>query len=73
MSNTDPLPPQYETEERIAHLTRMVEDLSDVVRVQGDQIDRLTRQVQRLSAREAEREIETGAQIPIADQRPPHW
>jgi SlyX protein len=73
MSPTDPPLPDVEIEERIAHLTRMVEDLSDVLRLQGDQIDRLTRQVQRLSLREAEREIETGAQIPLADQRPPHW
>lgn len=60
-------------EEQIAHLTRTVDDLSDIVRAQADQIDRLTHRVQRLTEREAEREIDGGAQIPLTDQRPPHW
>lgn len=60
-------------EEQIAHLTRMVEDLSDVVRTQGQQIDRLNRRVGALVEREAEREVGEGASVPIADQRPPHW
>jgi SlyX protein len=60
-------------EEQIAHLTRAVDDLSDIVRAQADQIARLTHRVQRLTEREAEREIDSGAQIPLTDQRPPHW
>lgn len=60
-------------EEQLAHLTRAVEDLSDIVRTQADQLARLTHRVQRLTEREAEREVEAGAQIPLADQRPPHW
>ncbi|MCA2010433.1 SlyX family protein [Cereibacter sphaeroides] len=60
-------------EERIAHLTRAVEDLSDIVRAQGTQLDRLTYRTGMLMEREAEREAAAGAEIPLADQRPPHW
>ena len=59
-------------QESIAHLTRMVEDLSDVVVRQGREIDRLSRRVGLLMEREAEREAEGGT-IPLADQKPPHW
>lgn len=59
-------------EERVAHLQRTVEDLSDVVTRQDAEIRRLSRMVGLLSAREAEREAAEGA-IPLADQRPPHW
>lgn len=62
-----------QAEERIAHLSRAVDELSDIVRAQGLDIDRLTLRVQRLLEREAEREIDTGASVPLADQRPPHW
>lgn len=60
-------------EEKVAHLTRAVDDLSDILRAQGLMIDRLTRQMGILIEREAEREVATGASVPIADQRPPHW
>lgn len=60
-------------EEQIAHLTRAVEDLSDVVRDQGAELARLKRLVVQLTEREAEREVATGASVPLADQRPPHW
>jgi SlyX protein len=60
-------------EEQIAHLARMVEDLSDIVARQHGDIDALRRRVERLVSREAERELDQGASIPIADQRPPHW
>jgi SlyX protein len=59
-------------EEKVAHLTRAVEDLSDVVAVQAREIDRLTRMVAMLAAREAEREAGLG-EAPGADVRPPHW
>jgi SlyX protein len=58
-------------EERVAHLTRMVEDLSDVVAAQAREIDRLSRLTGLLAEREAEREA-IGAG-PAADQKPPHW
>lgn len=60
-------------EERIAHLTRAVEDLSDVVARHTSEIDRLTRVAQVLAQREAERESDGTGSIPLADQRPPHW
>jgi SlyX protein len=58
-------------EERVAHLIRSVEDLSDVVARQSGEIDRLTRLVTMLAAREAERE--DAGDAPAANQRPPHW
>ena len=60
-------------EERIAHLTRAVEDLSDVVARHASEIDRLTRVAQVLAQREAERESDGTGSIPLADQRTPHW
>lgn len=59
-------------EERIAHLIRTVDDLSEVVARQAVEIDRLNRRVQMLMEREAEREA-SGGTIPLADERPPHW
>jgi SlyX protein len=59
-------------EERLAHLTRAVDDLSDVVARQSLEIDRLTRQVRMLMEREAEREAAGGGAAPD-DQPPPHW
>lgn len=59
-------------EEKIAHLIRAVEDLSDMVTRQGREIDRLTRIVGLLAEREAEREA-GGGEAPAADVPPPHW
>ncbi len=59
-------------EERIAHLVRTVDELSDIVAQQSVEIERLSRRVGLLMEREAEREAEGGS-IPLADQRPPHW
>ena len=59
-------------EERIAHLIRAVDDLSDIVAQQGREIDRLTRLTEMLALREAERE-EAGLEAPAANVRPPHW
>lgn len=58
-------------EERIAHLIRAVEDLSDVVAAQAVEIDRLGRLTQALAEREADREA--GGDAPAANQPPPHW
>lgn len=60
-------------EERIAHLMATVDDLSDVVARQQREIDVLTRRVEMLMQREAEREYDAGGSIPLADQKPPHW
>lgn len=65
-----------ELEERIAHLIRAVDELSDVVARQANEIDTLTRRVAMLLLREAEREAQEGeglGAIPLADQKPPHW
>lgn len=59
-------------EEQLAHLTRLAEDLSDVVARQEAEIDTLKRQTLLLLEREAAREAETGT-VPLADKPPPHW
>jgi len=60
-------------EERLAHLTRTVEDLSDVVARQQGEIDRLTRRVEMLLQREASREAEGTGGVVLGDERPPHY
>lgn len=60
-------------EEQIAHLTRTVDDLSEVIARQETELARLAGKVSRLVEREASREVAEGAEIPLADQRPPHW
>ena len=59
-------------EEQIAHLTRVTDDLSEVVARQEREIARLSRLVGLLAEREAEREADAGS-LPLADQKPPHW
>lgn len=60
-------------EEKIAHLTRTVDELSDVVAAQQSEIDILTRRVQMLMRREAERESDGGGGVVLGDERPPHY
>ncbi|WP_371157817.1 SlyX family protein [Jannaschia sp. 2305UL9-9] len=62
-----------ELEERIAHLTRTVEDLSDVVARQATEVETLNRRVAMLMRRAAEAEADSGGSVALADQRPPHW
>ncbi len=70
----DPTPPDRDRlEERLAHLERALDDLSDMVTQQGAEIDRLTRRVAMLMEREAGREFSEGGTVPLADQKPPHW
>jgi SlyX protein len=59
-------------EERVAHLTRTVEDLSDVVARQAGEIAALQRRVALLLERAAEAEAVAG-DAPAANARPPHW
>lgn len=61
------------TEEMLAHLTRQVEELSDVIARQDREIALLTARVAMLITREAEREADAGGTIALADQKPPHW
>ncbi len=60
-------------EERVAYLGAAIDDLSDIVTRQSDQIDRLSRRLGLLLEREAEREAAEGGAVPLADQAPPHW
>ena len=60
-------------EERIAHLTSTVDELSDVVARQQDEIDRLTRRVAMLWQREADRAQEGSGGVILGDERPPHY
>ncbi|MBO9478567.1 SlyX family protein [Shimia sp. R11_0] len=60
-------------EEQIAHLTRTVEELSDVVARQDSEIALLTRRVQMLMEREASRESDGGGGVVLGDERPPHY
>lgn len=64
---------QTQIEEKIAHLTRTVDEMSDIVARQEGEISRLTYRVQMLMEREASREMDTGSSVPLADQRPPHY
>lgn len=60
-------------EEQIAHLTRMVEDLSDIAAGQADEIVALNRRVHMLMQREGEREASGGGAVVLGDERPPHY
>ncbi|WP_226783009.1 SlyX family protein [Oceaniglobus trochenteri] len=64
---------QHQLEERIAHLTRVADDLSDIVADQQGRIERLERRLAMVMQREAERELSEGGSVPLGDQRPPHW
>ncbi len=59
-------------EERLAHMIRAMDDLSEMVTSQGREIDRLTRLVHLLCERESEREQMAG-DAPAANVPPPHW
>ncbi|MEE9387605.1 MAG: SlyX family protein [Paracoccaceae bacterium] len=60
-------------EESLAHLSRVVEELSDVAARQEDEISQLKRRQEMLMRREAEREAAEGGGVQIGDDRPPHW
>lgn len=63
---------QTRTEERIAHLERIVDDLSEVVARQGQALEAAERRLHLLLQREAERAGDEGGAV-FTDQRPPHW
>lgn len=60
-------------ETQIAHLTRTIEELSDVIARQDKEIDLLKSRVQMLMEREASREAEGSGGAFFADERPPHY
>jgi len=65
--------PMRHLEEHIAHLARIVDDLSDVIARQEREIATLTRRVDMLMRREAERDGDAGGGAHFGDERPPHW
>lgn len=60
-------------EEALAHLTRLTDDLSEVMARQDAEIATLTRRVEMLMRAAAEQQMDAGGSIPLADQRPPHY
>ncbi|MCP3972549.1 MAG: SlyX family protein [Rhodobacteraceae bacterium] len=60
-------------EEQVAHLQKLSDELSDVVARQETEIALLSRRVEMLLRREAERETDAAGAISLADQKPPHW
>ncbi|MEJ5218231.1 SlyX family protein [Cognatishimia sp. D5M38] len=60
-------------EEQIAHLTRTVEELSDVIARQDTELVLLKRRVQMLLEREADRESAGSGGVVLGDERPPHY
>lgn len=60
-------------QERLAHLERLVEELSDETARQAQQIGVLERRVAMLMQREAERQSEATGGVIIGDERPPHY
>jgi SlyX protein len=60
-------------EEQIAHLTRTVEDLSDVMAKQDSELRRLTSLVEHLAQRARARDTDGGGGFILGDERPPHY
>ena len=60
-------------EEQLAHLTKAVEDMSDVVARQEKEIALLTHRVRSLMEREAERQQDAGGHVVLGDEKPPHY
>ncbi len=57
--------PNQKLEESVAHLNRVVEDLSDVLARQVDEITKLKRRLDMLMKREAEREAAQGGSVQL--------
>ena len=62
-----------EIEERLAHMERVVDELSDVVARQAEEIAVLTRRVAMLMEREAMRDADGSGGVVIGNERPPHY
>lgn len=62
-----------EIEIALAHLERMVEELSEVVRLQADEIDRLRAEGRVIARRLAAAEAALPEDAPDPNTPPPHW
>ena len=60
-------------EEKIAHLERTLDELSTTVARQDREIAQLTRRVEMLMAREAQREVEASAGVVLGAEPPPRY
>lgn len=60
-------------ETQLAHITRIVEDLSDIVADQTKRLERAEQRIEMLMQRAAEDEAAMVSGEIIGDQRPPHW
>ena len=60
-------------EERLAHLIRAVDDLSEIVARQDGEIAKLRAQVAHLARREAERARDGEGGVILGDTSPPHY
>jgi SlyX protein len=60
-------------QETLAHMMRALDDLSEVVARQDQEIATLTRRVAMLMQREAGREAEGTGGVVLGDERPPHY
>ena len=63
----------HRLEESLAHLTRVTDELSEVIARQDAEIATLTRRVEMLMRNAAEQQLDASGTIPLADQRPPHY
>jgi SlyX protein len=60
-------------EVHITHLVRTVEELSDQVARQSLEIDRIKARLQMLIDRLSKHDSGEDSEIPLLDQRPPHY
>lgn len=68
-----PSDPDTAAQERIAHLERTVDDLSEALADHAARLDSLERRLALLMAREAERAADGSGGVMLGDERPPHW
>ena len=60
-------------EEKLAHLEKTVEDLSQMARLQGTEIDRLTKLTSAMATRLRENSDQGTGGVFFGDERPPHY
>jgi SlyX protein len=60
-------------EVHITHLSRTVEELSDLVANQARQMDRLNARFEALLDRLSKGNDGEDSDVPLLEQRPPHW